>query len=210
MTVPSAPHEDREGADAAPARPAEEADLAAIADTLADAFTDYPWTRWAVPADDHRERLHGLQRYFAEKVGLPYGRVWTAGGNAAASVWTVPDVEIPPDLFSSPELAGLYGERLADIGRADAALEPHRPKHPCWFLATVGVRRDRRGEGLGRAVIEPGLRAAEAAGAPVFLETATESNVRLYRRLGFEVTAEVDLPAGAPTTWCMERPPRST
>ncbi|MDA2806119.1 GNAT family N-acetyltransferase [Nocardiopsis suaedae] len=205
MTDPSAP-----ATGAAPVRPATEADLPAIADTLADAFADYPWTRWAVPADGYAERLRALQLYFAERIGLPYGRVWTTADHAAASVWTVPDTEIPADLFTSPELAALYGDRLPEVGRADALLEAHRPHRPCWFLATVGVRRDRQGEGLGRAVVEPGLHAADAAGAPVFLETATADNVRIYRRLGFEVTAEVDLPGGAPTTWCMERGPGST
>jgi hypothetical protein len=31
-------------------------DAEPIADLLADAFLDYEWSRWAVPADDRRER----------------------------------------------------------------------------------------------------------------------------------------------------------
>ncbi|HEX5566908.1 MAG TPA: hypothetical protein VFY14_08320, partial [Streptomyces sp.] len=49
--------------------------------------------------------------------------------------------------------------------------------------------------------------AAEQAGFPVFLETSHAGNVRFYTRLGFEVTAEVALPDGGPTTWCMRREP---
>jgi len=35
-------------------------DAGPIADLLADAFLDYEWSRWAVPADNRRERLRGL------------------------------------------------------------------------------------------------------------------------------------------------------
>lgn len=38
-----------------------------IADLLADAFLDYEWSRWAVPADDRRERLRGLHLLHVEE-----------------------------------------------------------------------------------------------------------------------------------------------
>jgi ribosomal protein S18 acetylase RimI-like enzyme len=191
---------------AAEVRRAEAADLPAIADTLAAAFADYAWTRYVLPADGYPERLRAVQLYFAERAGLPYGEVWTAAGNAAVSVWTRPDTEVPPEVFGAPELVALYGDRAEAAAAVEEVLLPHRPATPCWFLATVGVRPGHQGRGLGRAVIEPGLRAADAAGSPVFLETADEANVRIYRRLGFEVTADVELPGGAPRTWCMTRP----
>lgn len=76
-----------------------------------------------------------------------------------------------------------------------------------WFLGTIGVDPAHQGKGLGRAVIEPGIMAAEKAGVPAYLETSTEANVRFYRRLGFEVTAEVELPGDGPRTWTMIRRP---
>src|SRR6516225_4503597 len=38
------------------------ADLDAAAAVLADAFADYPWTRWTVDSRRHIERVEGLQR----------------------------------------------------------------------------------------------------------------------------------------------------
>ncbi|GAB3210825.1 GNAT family N-acetyltransferase [Marinactinospora thermotolerans] len=184
-------------------------DLPVIADTLADAFADYRWTRWVLPADDYERRLRAVQLYYAERVGLPHGRVWVARDGAAVAVWTLPDVALPEELFTAAELVELHGDRGAVMARAEELLAPHRPQEPCWFLATVGVRRADQGSGLGRAVLAPGIAAAEASGHPAFLETADEGNVGFYRSLGFEVTAEVALPGDAPRVWCMLRRPRA-
>ena len=44
-------------------------DAGPIADLLADAFLDYEWSRWAVPADNRRERLRGLHLLYAGLLG---------------------------------------------------------------------------------------------------------------------------------------------
>lgn len=77
-----------------------------------------------------------------------------------------------------------------------------------WFLNTVGVAPEAQGQGLGSAVLVPGIQAAAHAGYPAFLETSSERNVKFYERLGFEVTAEILLPDNGPRTWCMRKDPR--
>ncbi|WP_332459821.1 GNAT family N-acetyltransferase [Nocardiopsis gilva] len=77
-------------------------------------------------------------------------------------------------------------------------MAPHRPTEPVWFLCSLGVDPDRQGSGLGRAVIRPGLEAADSAGLSSFLETSDKRNVRFYRNFGFEVSAEYSLPGGGP------------
>jgi hypothetical protein len=52
------------------------------------------------------------------------------------------------------------------------------------------------------------LAAADRAGLPAYLETASDTNVAIYRRLGFEVAREVDLPDGGPRCWLMRRDPQ--
>ncbi|RZQ60118.1 GNAT family N-acetyltransferase [Amycolatopsis suaedae] len=191
-------------------RPAETGDIDSAADVLAAAFSDYAWTRHTIAADDHQRRVRDLQRLFIERIGLPHGRVWVADGPdgvVAAAVWTTPDSTGIGEAFA--ELAeltpALAGDRAAAAASAEAAMAPHRPAEPVWFLATVGVHPDHQGKGLGRAIVEPGLAAAEAAGVPAFLETSEQANVRFYERLGFTVTAEVQLPDGGPTTWAFRR-----
>ncbi|MGW1740269.1 GNAT family N-acetyltransferase [Nocardia sp. NPDC001965] len=174
--------------------------------TLTRAFADYPWTRHTLAADDHELRLAAFQELFLTRIGLPHGSVWVADDGDAVAVWTTPATDAAAVFTElAPRFAELAGDRAAAHSAAEAALAPHRPTGPVWFLGAVGVDPARRGRGLGRAVIEPGLAAAERDGIPAFLETSTEANVRFYERLGFRVGAEVEIPDNGPRTWCMLR-----
>ncbi|GLF93088.1 GNAT family N-acetyltransferase [Streptomyces yaizuensis] len=196
------------GSAAGTVRPATPEDIPAAVRTLTRAFADYPHTRHVVAADDHEERVRGLQELFLTAVGMPYGRVWIDGDGLAVAVWTTPDQDPGPGFAEvGSRVAELAGDRAPFYEATERAAEPHRPKEPVWFLATVGVDPSAQGRGLGSAVIRPGLAAADRAGYPAYLETATEANVRLYERLGFTVTAQVSGTDGGPTTWCMRREP---
>lgn len=176
--------------------------------TLAAAFADYPATRHTVDPDRHIERVTELQELFLTRVGLDIGKVWVADDGAAVAVWTTPESVEAGAVFAEigPRMAELSGSRLAAQQQMEGLLAPHRPKEPAWFLATVGVSPDHQGKGLGSAVVLPGVEAAERAGVPAFLETSAPRNLPFYERLGFTVTADVEVPEG-PRTWCMTRKP---
>ncbi|MEX1962167.1 type II CRISPR RNA-guided endonuclease Cas9, partial [Pseudomonas aeruginosa] len=176
--------------------------------TLAAAFADYPATRHTVDPDRHIERVTELQELFLTRVGLDIGKVWVADDGAAVAVWTTPESVEAGAVFAEigPRMAELSGSRLAAQQQMEGLLAPHRPKEPAWFLATVGVSPDHQGKGLGSAVVLPGVEAAERAGVPAFLETSAPHNLPFYERLGFTVTADVEVPEG-PRTWCMTRKP---
>ncbi|MBF6360031.1 GNAT family N-acetyltransferase [Nocardia farcinica] len=189
-------------------RAATEADVPAAARTLGRAFADYPWTRHVIDARDHERRVLTMQELFLTHLGLPHGRVWVTDDCSAVAVWTTPETDAGP-VFAElgPRLTELAGDRAAVQEAAEAALAPHRPTEPVWFLGTVGVDPDHQGRGLGRAVLAPGIAAADAAGVPAFLETTGEGNRRFYERLGFRVTATVEIPDDGPTTLAMLREP---
>ncbi|PRY51885.1 acetyltransferase (GNAT) family protein [Geodermatophilus tzadiensis] len=192
-------------------RPARPEDVPTAADVLADAFADHPWTRWTVDADAHAQRLTGLFRLDLGTVALPYGHVdigTTPEGPAAVAVW-LPSAAVPEDVWAEVGAASveLAGSRAAAAAAAEAVLAPHRSGEEHLLLASVGVVRRRQGRGLGTAALAAGLTRADRDGLPVRLETSAESTVRLYRRLGFAVTAVVDLPDGGPRTWLMRRAP---
>ncbi|MFD4828408.1 GNAT family N-acetyltransferase [Streptomyces uncialis] len=191
-------------------RPATGADVPAAVRTLARAFADYPFTRHVVAADDHTERVRRFQELFLTRVGLTHGRVWVADDGLGVAAWTTPEQDPAPGLAEvGPLVTELAGDRAPAFMAAEEALAPHRPTEPVWFLATVAVDPGIQSKGLGAAVLRPGIEAADRAGHPAFLETATERNVRFYERLGFRVTAETTLPDGGPRIWCMRRDPAS-
>ncbi|MDT0268836.1 GNAT family N-acetyltransferase [Streptomyces sp. DSM 44915] len=190
------------------ARPLTDADVPTAVDTLARAFADYPFTRHVIAADGHQERIRRFQELCLTVVGMAYGRVWVADEARAVAVWTTPERDPAPALAEIGSVLGeLAGDRAAAFESAERVIAPHRPAEPVWFLNTVGVAPEAWGRGLGGAVLAPGVAAAARAGCPAFLETSSERNVRFYQRLGFTVTAEVPLPDGGPTTWCLRREP---
>ncbi|GAA0980363.1 hypothetical protein GCM10009551_021800 [Nocardiopsis tropica] len=183
-------------------------DVERAADTLAAAFADYPFTRHTISADDHAARLREFQRLFLAEIGLPHGRVLVSEGLDAVAVWTTPDSGGAEAVMERllPTFVELAGDRAAAYAAAEEEMGRHRPAEPVWFLGTVGVHPGSQGRGLGRSVVAAGLREADAAGVPAFLETSAYGNVGLYESLGFAVTAEYDLPDGGPRTWSMARP----
>jgi hypothetical protein len=90
------------------------------------------------------------------------------------------------------------------VGRALAAshaMESHYPKGKSyWYLHYVGVRPEHQGKGWGSAAIREGLTRARTEGLPVYLETAKETNVALYRKLGFKLIGKWNVAKGGPVS----------
>lgn len=185
-------------------------ELDELARVLADAFADYPWTRWTVDARDHRRRVEGLQRLTLERVGLPHGHVWVAGAGTieAVAIWT--DSRTPPPARVWADMASeqriLEGDRHDAARAAELAVGRLRPERPHLYLGAVGTRTRSQRRGLGVAVLEPALAAADDEQLASFLETSSERNLRFYARLGFEIVEEVQI-EGGPPVWAMLREP---
>jgi GNAT superfamily N-acetyltransferase len=79
------------------------------------------------------------------------------------------------------------------------------PRH--WYLLVLGIDKDRQGMGLGGAIIQPTLERADRERLPCYLETMKERNVTFYRKHGFDVVVEGELPNGGPHFWTMRREP---
>ncbi len=197
-------------------RRADAADLDRCAEVLGDAFSDYPWTRWTVDADDHRRRIVALQRLAVEHYGLAHGEVWVAdveGTIEAVAVCMDSDHAVPPttNAMIDPLAAELEGRRHAASVAAGAATQILKPSGHHLYLATIGTSSHMQRRGIGRAVLAPVVAQAGERGVPAFLETSSATNVSFYTGLGFHVTGHVVIPGGGPDVWGMLRiPARST
>ncbi len=192
-------------------RPATADDVPALATMFAAAFDGYPWTRWVVDPAGHGDRLRGLYAVYLD-VALRFGEVWAAADASGAAAWTWSGTGDDQarhlgETGLGRRVAELAGDRLDAALRAEAALAPLRLRDPHWQLQALGVAPGRRNQGLGTRLLEPVLERCDAEGLVAALETSSPDNVRLYRRLGFEVHAEAAMPDG-PRVWLMERRPR--
>lgn len=184
--------------EAASLRRAEAADLPSLARVLADAFAAYPWTRWSIPAEEYDARLEELQLLYLGHAH-DHGLVFTDSNLRSVSAFLPPHAPQPSEALQA-RVAELHGDRLAQV--FGVALPPAPAE--AWSLATVGVSPLSQGRGLGAAVTRSGLETIDEYCAPVALETSSEDNVRLYRRLGFAVDAITQIPDG-PVVYSMSR-----
>ena len=196
-------------------RRAESADLASAAEVLGRAFADYPWTRWTVDSDDHVRRVTELQRLAMESFGHPYGQVWVAvddGAILSVAVWMDSRVVAPDEVSAASRAAAreLEGVRHEASLAAENEISAWRPDEAHYYLAAVGTDPSVQRRGLAAKVLRPVLAAADEEGTLAYLETSSESNVALYSRLGFTVTAHFQIAGGGPDVWAMSRQPRRT
>ncbi len=187
----------------------------ALATVLA-AFATDPLLRWVWPG---QERYDGCAPTFFGlllDLRIEAGEVWVAGPEdseesdmGSVAMWDPPGgLYLPAAAERWAEVhAGFTAAERAAWAFYDDALGVPATAGAHWYLGVLATDPARQGTGLGRAVATPMLAAADRAGLPAYLETASDTNVAIYRRLGFEVAREVDLPDGGPRCWLMRRDP---
>jgi GNAT superfamily N-acetyltransferase len=182
-----------------------DAQLEGAARVLGRAFQDDPLMCYSMPDPELRARalpvhLAGLLRF-----GRLFGAVHvTAGDVAGAAIWQSPDADVTPERFRQADLDSGWRAMGQDaamrLGEVMDALQPVNERDVSgehWYLMLVGVDPDEQSKGLGRALLEPGMRSAEQAGLPCYLVSFNERNLPFYERLGFErATTDVEPKSG--------------
>jgi ribosomal protein S18 acetylase RimI-like enzyme len=191
-------------------RKAEPSELPQVARLLARAFYDDPAMSWVFPRDDRR--LAQTERFWATRLRYlsPQDQVYVTDDVAAAGVWALPG-QWEVSWRETAEMGRqMLTARLPMLLAGLLRLERSHPHEPdSFYLPVLGTDPARQGEGLGTALMQPGLDEIDAASLPAYLESSTPRSRALYERNGFEVTGELNLPRGGPPVWLMWRDPRA-
>ncbi|WP_162627759.1 GNAT family N-acetyltransferase [Erythrobacter sp. KY5] len=183
---------------------------AQIAETLALAFQDDPALTWLLPDAERRRRA--LPTFFEVMVQQSHrhGEVLASPDAKAVSLWYPPGVvrdSIMASFRDNLRLARVFGPvLLRGLKLAEAMAARHPDPQPHVYLRFVGVAPDAQGKGWGGALIRKGVEHAASQGFGTLLETATQSNVAIYMRLGFEIIEEWQVPDGGPRYRTMVHP----
>lgn len=184
-----------------PAREGEERQVAAI---LTDAFADEAGLNYWLRQGAAKERARA--RFFEAAVGdvvHPERELWLAeadGRMLGAAIWLgvgrkAYDFTPLQQIALIPLLLAIAGARGSLRGLAlGEKLDALHPRAPHAHLVFLGVAPSAQGQGIGSAMLKATLAPLDAAGVTAILEATTERNVALYRRHGFEVSANLELP----------------
>lgn len=205
-------------------RRATRADLTQLCVTAVKAFADDPVMRWIHPDDDEYFQPGGEVLRGAMSGWVEYNEVWCTDDVAALAVWIQPGRPETPE-STDPSLAPPSPELLDRFTIIGPLMAQHTPTEDHWYLQLLATHPDWQRQGLGAALMGSMFERSDAEGLPCHLETETLVNVGYYRRHGFEVHSEFDIPTGphqhrfssfdgdpatevGPHMWGMLRPPR--
>jgi ribosomal protein S18 acetylase RimI-like enzyme len=179
---------------------------------LARAFFDDPAWVWLIPDPDRRRRL--LEPLFRSGFDVTAADVWAnAGELRGAARWLPPGrpaVRVAATLralVTTPARLGRTTGPFLAYGRAVELMRSEVAGGAHWYLAGIGVDPDAQRQGIGGALLEPGLVGAARQRVPAVLLTNNEANLSFYRGHGFEVVREGRTPAGGPRAWAMVKRP---
>lgn len=184
-------------------------DLPMLVETLVAAFVDDPVMTWCIPDPRRRPRILGAFFEIAVEVNQPFGELYiTDPVPVAGAIWVPPGRQ--PSGEHAEQVASWFVEAADENAeRAHVLLDrmnERHPQEPHDYLFVLGARPEWQSRGLGSALLREVLERCDREGRPAYLEASSEDNRRLYRRHGFEVTGEIELPDG-PTMWPMLREP---
>ena len=183
-------------------------ELHGVINTLALAFQDDPAFAWILPDPDlRRARLPSIFNFLARE-DIIAGSMLHSVNMEVATLWRAPGRHKDAPMGALRTSLTYLALLRTATARGDAvgkSMAEHHPAGRHHYLRFAGVLPQMQGKGWGGVAIRAGIERAEADGVPIYLETATQSNVGLYQRFGFNVTAQWDVPGGGPHFWAMMR-----
>jgi len=179
---------------------------------LARAFHEDPAWVWLIPDPTRRSRL--LPWLFRIGFDVTAADVYaTAGELRGAARWLAPgsaSMRVGPTLralVTTPLRLGGATTHFLSYGHSVEQLRAEVAPGEHWYLAGIGVAPEHRNQGVGGALLRPGIEAASAAGLPAVLLTNNEANLPFYEGHGFRVVRRGETPKGGPPAWAMVRSP---
>jgi GNAT superfamily N-acetyltransferase len=185
----------------------------AVIDVLCDGFADYPIMRYVLGREgEYTARLRTLIGFFASNRFLRNDAiigVSVDGELRGVALCSLPDRVSPPEMDRLREgtWAALGPDARARYDRCVEVWTPLGVAEPNVHLNMIAVPPRHQGQGLGRTLLERvhalSLERDDSRG--VTLTTEVESNVELYRHVGYQVVGRGTIAPGL-VTWGMYRP----
>lgn len=181
---------------------------------LGRAFAEYELFRYYFHDEKERNTAATTFSLISISVCLKYGEVYATSEKMEGVATWLPPGRSPFgswQVMRSVPLSTLFRverRRLSQVwayGRHVDTLHCKLVPYPHWYLDMIGVAPPYQGQGFCSRLVRPMLERIDRERMPSYLETNARKNVAIYRRFGFEVVSEDEMPGTGIRTWAMLR-----
>lgn len=185
-------------------RKAEYKDKAIVTNILEVSFKNDPQVNWYLEESRNRNKLNILIDYVFEET-IRKGEIYISEDNMAAALWNSEKKEEFSLNYILRNLSFLFRIGLKSTIRILKMLKltySQYPKNRSYsHLHLIGVMPEAQGKGLASSLMNPILAEKKVNKIPVYLETANQKNVEIYKRKGFRIFNTIQ--TENPTIYCM-------
>ena len=171
-------------------RQATEADYPGAIAALTDAFKEDPVMSAVVGGKNRTDTISALFDFQIRTTYNPKGIIDVAvneeGRVLGTALWISPEGQkgnLVTDVKGLPEYYKILNRNLPKATAIELKLLAARPKFDHWYLYTIGVHEDTRGQGVGGQLLD--FRREQLGEYPAYLEASTFNSAALYARHGF-------------------------
>ena len=179
-------------------RKAERQDKETCIDILSHSFTSNQTVNFLVGHGSKKlKRIRALLT-FSFEMGMAFGDVFLSDDKKACSIVIYPDRKKAGSKLLLLNLYFLFyatgWRNLRKILKREKIIGKTIPKTRLAHLWFIGVDPLHQGKGIGLTLLADIIKYSQANCRPIYLETSTVKNLPWYRRFGFEVYSQQDLP----------------
>ena len=197
-------------------------DISKAGVVLADAFQDDPLWNKFFEGEAKFDQTLGTFFGFGLRYCLRYGQVyapsehlegvaaWVSGDLADMTFWRMVRCGAMTSGWKAIRMGIKYGRKMQVVFEPiQVDKKAHMKGRAYIYLLMIGVASELQRQGFGGRLLKPLFEKSEEGGLPIYLETETEENVRMYQRMGFRVLKEITPPVVDLPMWEMVREPKA-
>jgi GNAT superfamily N-acetyltransferase len=197
-------------------RDVERTDVKLAGEVLAKAFRGYPFFEYCLGVENYERVAPGMFASFVRWTML-YGTAWATSdlsavalrqppGTRRIGIWNALRSGLVVKFFRMDGATRRRFARAAPIvEETHKRIMGNEPHWHCWMMGVLPVNQ---GTGVGGRLMRYTFEQSDRAGLPCYLETFSESSVRVHESQSYSVRESIKIPETPLTLYAMVRPPQ--
>ena len=198
-------------------RDIEQQDVQLAGEVLANAFRHYPFFKYCLgDAANYDRKAAGMFASFVRWTML-YGKAWVTSdlnavalrqppGTRSIGFWNAVRSGLAFTFLRMDNATRRRFSRTAPIvAETHKTIMGDQPHWHCWMM---GVLPTQQGTGIGKRLMRHTFEQSDRAGLPCYLETFSESSIRVHESQLYSIRKAIEIPETPLTLYAMVRPPQ--